>query len=188
MSDSAKKAAVLLATGAEEMEAVTIIDILRRGGVEVRVITPGTSCEVICSRDVVLLADSLWDDQWLGTADMLVVPGGMGGTRALQAEPRAIAALQRAAATDRLVAAICAGPAVLATAGLLEGRRATCYPGLEGELTGASYQSDQPVVSDRGVITSQGPGTAIAFALELVRTLCGSDVAAAVVGDLLLEA
>jgi len=187
MSDSAKKAAVLLATGAEEMESVTIIDILRRGGVETRVVTPEPDRKIRCSRHVVLLADSLWDEDWLNNADLLVVPGGLVGTRALQAEPRVIAALQRAAAGGRYVAAICAGPAVLATAGLLAGRRATCYPGLQGELSGADYQADQPVVNDGGVITSRGPGTAIAFALELVRTLCGTAVAESVAGELLLK-
>jgi 4-methyl-5(b-hydroxyethyl)-thiazole monophosphate biosynthesis len=185
MGGTTKRAAVWLADGVEEMEAVIVLDVLRRGKVEVRGIALGDRREVRGSRGVELLADSGWDDAWLQGADVLVVPGGMGGMEALRGDVRVLDRLRRAASAGKWIAAVCAGPLVLARAGLLAGRNATCYPGLETELAGAKPSSERVVV-DGHVITSQGPGTAMEFAVAILRLLVGDAVADGVAKGLLL--
>lgn len=186
MIGTTQRAAVWLADGVEEMEAVIVLDVLRRGKIDARGIALGDRCEVKGSRGVGLLADSPWDDAWLAAADLLVVPGGMGGMEALRADERVLAHLRQAADAGRWVAAVCAGPLVFARAGLLAGRTATCYPGLEPELTGARHSTARVVVDGR-IVTSQGPGTAMEFAVTLVRCLAGAAVADSVAQGLLLH-
>lgn len=185
MSEGSKRAAVWLADGVEEMEAVIILDVLRRGKLDVRGVSLGDRREVKGSRGVVLVADTAWDEAWLRAADLLVVPGGMGGMEALRADSRVLDHLRRATAEGKWVAAVCAGPLVLARAGLLAGRKATCYPGLEGELAGA-VPSPARVVVDGRLVTSQGPGTAMEFSVALLRALAGDAVADSVAKGLLL--
>ena len=168
-----KRVLVPLARGCEELEAVTVIDLLRRAGVEVVTasLEPGP---VECSRGVVLVADRDLDE--IGDEDfsMIVLPGGLPGADLLDADPRVRRLLERLAAADRYVAAICAAPKVLAHAGLLEGRSATAYPGvLEAE---GLETSGRAVVRDGHIVTSRGPGTAMDFALELIAVLCGEAV------------
>ncbi len=182
---AAPLAVVWLADGVEEIEAVTVLDVLRRAGIEALGMALGDALEVRASRGVRLLADCPWDAARVASADLLVAPGGMGGMQALRDDVRVTDALRDAVAEGRCVAALCAGPLVLARAGILQGRRATCYPGLEGDLSGAIPQTD-PVVRDGPVITSRGPATAMAFAVELVRALCGAEVAATTARGLLL--
>lgn len=146
----------------------------------------GANLEVRGSRGVRLRADLPWDEAWLAASALLVVPGGMGGMQALRADARVLEQLRRAAREERLVAAVCAGPLVLAAAGILEGRRATCYPGLESQLHAVEHRCTA-VVRDGNVITSQGPGTAMAFAVELVRALAGDTTAHDVAQGLLLS-
>ena len=167
---------VPLATGCEEMEAITIIDVLRRGGIEV--ISAGLeSGPVTCSRRCVIVPDTTLDAVLEDEFDMVVLPGGLPGADHLNADPRIIGLLQAMDASGGYTAAICAAPKVLATAGLLDGRSATSYPGVLAaiEVPGLRFTAD-PVVEDDRVITSQGPGTAMDFALALVDVLAGPDV------------
>ena len=163
---------VPLAEGCEEIEAVTIIDLLRRAGIEVTVagLEPGP---ITASRGVVLLADTAIEELEGETFDMIVLPGGGPGSDALDCDERIHALLRAQHAAGRYVAAICAAPKVLAHIGLLEGRKATAFPGtLEGE-PGDIHLQDAPVVIDGKIVTSKGPGTAMVFALTLIELLLG---------------
>lgn len=165
------KALVPLAPGCEEIEAVTIIDILRRAGVEV--VSAGlTAGPVKASRGVLLLPDATLDEALKQEFDLVALPGGMPGMTNLKNDPRIISLLKHMAAAGKYVTAICASPAVLAEAGLLTGKRATCYPGFLDQATDVT-QDNAPVVRDGRVVTSRGPGTAMDFALELVELLAG---------------
>ena len=165
---------VPLAQGCEELEAVSIIDLLRRAGVEV--VTAGLNeGPVTCSRGVVILPDTVLDEVLEDDFDMMVLPGGLPGADHLDADERVQRLLKRLSAQGKYTAAICAAPKVLASAGLLRGRTATSYPGVIDamDLEGTRYL-DQPVVTDGKVITSRGPGTAMDFALELIEQLVGA--------------
>jgi 4-methyl-5(b-hydroxyethyl)-thiazole monophosphate biosynthesis len=163
---------VPLAPGCEEIEAVTVVDILRRAGIEV--ITAGLEAGLVkASRGTVLVPDTELDQALRQEYDMVVLPGGMPGAEHLKNDPRIVALLQRMAATDRYVAAICAAPMALHAAGVLEGRRATSYPGVLDQLAGSHRYEKQAVVTDGKVVTSRGPGTAMDFALALVELLAG---------------
>jgi 4-methyl-5(b-hydroxyethyl)-thiazole monophosphate biosynthesis len=167
------KVLVPLADGCEELEAVTIIDLLRRAGVEVVVagLKPGI---IKASRGVLLVPDCPLDAALHDSYDMLVLPGGMPGMTHLREDARIRALLQKLASEGKYTCAICAAPVVLAEAGLLENKSATSYPGfLDDMKLGATQLSDAPVVVDGKVITSRGPGTAMDFALELILALCG---------------
>ena len=164
-----------LANGCEELEAVTLIDILRRAGIEV-VTAALVEGPVTASRGVVLLADQLLDEVLEQDFDMVVLPGGLPGADHLNADPRVHALLQRMADEGRYTAAICAAPKVLLDAGLLDGRQATAYPGaIDASAAVRTRLLDEPVVSDGKVLTSRGPGTAMDFALTLVERLLGAD-------------
>ena len=165
------KVLVLLAQGCEEIEAVTVIDILRRAGTEVT--SAGLDdLPVLASRGVVLLADTTLDLAQHQDFDMIVLPGGQPGTDNLRADKRLIALLQKMAQQGKYVAAICAAPSVLAAAGLLDGRKATCYPACLDNFPKVNLQT-AAVVEDGKLITSRGPGTAMDFALALVERLAG---------------
>ena len=165
------KVLVLLAQGCEEIEAVTTIDILRRAGIEVT--SAGLDdLPVLASRGVVLLPDTTLDLAQHQEFDMIVLPGGQPGTDNLKADKRLIALLQQMAQQGKYVAAICAAPSVLATAGLLDGRKATCYPTCLDAFPKVDLQTGA-VVEDGKLITSRGPGTAMDFALALVERLAG---------------
>ncbi len=186
MGPHERQAAVLLADGVEEMEAVIVLDVLRRGRIDARGMALDSRLEIKGSRGVRILADLPWDEAWLAGSALLVVPGGMGGMETLRADSRVLEHLRRAVREERLVAAVCAGPLVLAAAGVLQGRRATCYPGLEAQLRPAEHRSTS-VVRDGNLITSQGPGTAMGFAVELVRAVAGDAIAHDVAQGLLLS-
>ncbi|MEK7321977.1 MAG: DJ-1 family glyoxalase III [Pseudomonadota bacterium] len=164
-----------LATGCEELEAVTVIDILRRGGVDVVSAGLGApGAPVRASRGTVLVPDTSLDEALKQDYDMVVLPGGLPGANHLNDDTRIRELLQRMAYQEKYIAAICAAPKVLADAGLLKGRRATSYPGTlnAAQLDGVNYQ-DSSVVQDGTLITSRGPGTAMDFALALLETLAG---------------
>ncbi len=179
-----KKALVLLAPGCEEMEAVIIIDVLRRAGINV--CAAGLEAGVLtASRGVRLLPDVALDD--LADAkdyDVIVLPGGMPGTMALRADLRVRDLLLWYQSAGRLVAAICAAPLVLDAHGLLDGKTYTCYPGADKEIQGGTRRN-QAVVEDGNLVTSMGPGTAIDFALTLVRRLAGAEAEKSVAAGLL---
>jgi len=164
---------VPLAEGCEELEAVTIIDLLRRAGIDV--VTAGLDAEPVrCSRGTVLIPDSHLDDVIEGDFDMLVLPGGLPGADHLDADPRIHRLLQRMRDNNRYTAAICAAPKVLASSGLLQGKQVTSFPGvLDGLAVEGMEFSTDPVVRDGKVITSRGPGTAMDFALMLIEELSG---------------
>ena len=167
------KVLVPLAQGCEELEAVTIIDILRRAGIEV--VAAGLAAgPVRASRGTVLLPDATLDEVQQQSFDMVVLPGGMPGSEHLKNDARLIALLQRTAAAGKHVAAICAAPMALHAAGLLQGKQATSYPGFLDGVAGVTV-SASAVVQDGTVLTSRGPGTAMDFALALVEVLAGGD-------------
>ena len=164
---------VPLADGCEELEAVTIIDLLRRADIEVVVagLAPGI---VKASRGTQLMPDTTLDAALLDEYDMVVLPGGMPGAQHLKDDARVIALIQKMAATGRYTAAICAAPTVLAEAGVLSGKTATGYPGFLEKMNLADVTlSSEAVVRDGLVVTSRGPGTAMDFALSLVELLAG---------------
>ena len=169
------RALIPLAQGCEELEAVTIIDLLRRAGVEV--ITAGLDNQpVTASRGVVLLPDTDLDSVLQQQFDMIVLPGGLPGADHLDNDPRIHALLTRMAEQGKYTAAICAAPKVLANCGLLDGKQATSYPGVLDQMNLPKVNVDlKPVIRDGKVITSRGPGTAMDFALELIETLMGRD-------------
>lgn len=165
-----------LADGCEELEAVTIIDVLRRAEIEV-VIAGLKEGPVRASRGVTLVPDTTLDAaRARGDFDAVVLPGGMGGTHALAADARVAALLKELAAAGKTVAALCAAPLVLAKAGLLTGRRFTAYPGVLKDADAGGTQTGAAVEVDGNLVTSRGPGTAMDFALALVEVLCGRTV------------
>jgi 4-methyl-5(b-hydroxyethyl)-thiazole monophosphate biosynthesis len=162
-----------LAQGCEELEAVTVIDLLRRARIEV--VTAGLEDgPVRGSRGTVLMPDTVLDRVMDEDFDMIVLPGGLPGAQHLDADERVHRLLRRYHAEGRFAAAICAAPKVLANAGLLAGRSATAYPGV---VTEAEFPEVRvlgvPVVVDGKVITSRGAGTAMDFALQLIESLAG---------------
>lgn len=167
------KVLVPLAEGCEELEAVTIIDLLRRAGIEV--VTAGLQPGIVkASRGTQLLPDATLDAVLRVEFDMIVLPGGMPGAQHLREDPRIIALLKKMAEQGKYTAAICAAPTVLAEAGLLVGKRVTSYPGFLDKLDvpGMAYLKDA-VVKDGKILTSRGPGTAMDFALALIEALAG---------------
>lgn len=179
------KVLIPLATGFEEIEALTIVDILRRANMEV-VVAGLQSGPVIGAHNISIVPDASLDDIDAGAFDMIVLPGGQPGANNLNADQRIHALLKEFAAKEKLIGAICAAPIVLAAAGLLDGKKATCYPSYIGRLNGAIYE-DAPVVSDGTIITSQGPGTSIPFALEIAARLSDSQSADSVSKAMLVQ-
>ncbi|NJD30722.1 MAG: DJ-1/PfpI family protein [Gammaproteobacteria bacterium] len=171
---------VPLAQGFEEVEAVTIVDLLRRAGIEVRTASLAGS-QVTGSHGITLAADMLLDDAVAADYDMIVLPGGMPGSDHLKKDARVVALLRQFAAEGRFTAAICAAPGVLAHAGLLDGREATSFPGfLRDDSAPGLRLSEAAVVVDGKVVTSRGPGTAIEFSLALIELLVDKEAADAV--------
>lgn len=168
------KVNIFLADGFEEVEALTVVDLLRREGIQVDMISISGKREVEGSHGITVLADKLFEEAM--EADAIVLPGGMPGTIHLK-EHAGLASMIRAyVAADKLLAAICAAPTVYGEMGLLQGKRATCYPGMENGLLGAEKSSDMVVV-DGNFVTSRGMGTAIEFGLVLVSILKNKETA-----------
>ena len=173
-----KKVLVPLAPGFEEIEAITVIDILRRAGVDV--VVAGTQPGPIeASRKTKHLADCTLDDVRAEDFDMIVLPGGLPGATNLRNDARIQKFIQILQAKNRRIAAICAAPTVLAAYGVLKDRTATSHPSVRAEVaTAAKKISDERVVVDGPIITSQAAGTAMEFAFKLVEILCGPEKAA----------
>ena len=158
---------VLLANGFEEIEALTPVDVLRRAGLDV--VTVGLSGkEIRGSHGITVMADALPEDIDLTKVDTVVFPGGMPGATNIDAHPFTDKVINAVTKSGGRLAAICAAPLVLGRRRLLEGRHATCYPGFEGELLGATV-SENSVVTDGNITTAKGMGVALEFAKELVR-------------------
>ncbi len=166
---------VPLAQGCEELEAVTIIDLLRRASITV--VSAGLDKEVVtASRGVMLIPDTTLDEAMKQSFDMIVLPGGLPGAEHLNNDPRIHQLLKQMHQQGKYTAAICAAPKILADAGLLANKSATSYPGVLENMSIQNMQLlEAPVVKDGQVVTSRGPGTAIDFALELIETLVGQD-------------
>ncbi len=166
-----KTVLVPLAQGCEELEAVSVIDILRRAGINV--VSAGLDAQPVRgSRGTVLVPDTTLDEALKHDFDMVALPGGQPGTNNLKADARILALVQRMAQQDKYVAAVCAAPSVLAMAGLLDGKRATSFPGSLDPFPNVN-RIGGAVVEDGKLVTSRGPGTAMDFALTLVEKLAG---------------
>lgn len=167
---------VFLADGFEEIEGLTVVDILRRAGVETQTVSIRDEPDIMGSHQIPLKADICLKDADFSDTEMLVLPGGMPGTLHL-GECKALTDLLLAfAESGRKVAAICAAPSVLGDLGILKGRKACCYPGMEERLAGAEVVYDKVAV-DGNVTTSRGMGTAIPFALSLAEQLTSKEKA-----------
>lgn len=176
---------VILGTGFEEVEAIAPVDILRRCGVTVKTAGIG-GLQITGAHGITVTADCTVDDLDLDVMDMIVLPGGLGGVASINSSEAALAAVSKAWNDGKYVAAICAGPTVLARLGLTAGKSVTGYPGTEPQLGDCQYVSDAPVVVDGRLITSRGPGTALLFGWKLAEILCGAEAAAQVAAGMLL--
>ncbi|QIB68419.1 DJ-1/PfpI family protein [Aminipila butyrica] len=176
---------VHLAEGFEEIEALACVDILRRGGIQTLLVSVSGAQLVRSVRGVGVEADLLFEEADYEACEMLVLPGGMPGAKNLQEHQGLTRQIHRFAEAGKGIAAICAAPMILGHAGLLSGRRATIYPGMEAHLQGASISADR-VVADGNLITSKGPGSAMEFALAIVAALKGSETAEILKKDLVM--
>ena len=165
-----------LATGFEETEAVTIIDVLRRANLDVTIVSITGSLEVTVAHNITIEADQLYDEADYTTAAMIILPGGMPGTTNLLNHTGLTGQLKKFYKEKRFIAAICAAPMILGSLGFLQNRKAVCYPGFESKLTGATV-SNAPFMVDGNIVTGRGVGTALAFSLEIVRLLKGEHLA-----------
>jgi 4-methyl-5(b-hydroxyethyl)-thiazole monophosphate biosynthesis len=172
------RALVLLADGCEEMEAVIVMDTLRRAKWDVVAagVTPGA---ITASRGVRLLPDAAWADVDPARFDILVIPGGSRGVDNLVRDQRVLETVRQFCGAGKRVAAVCAGPLVLQAAGVLAGKRVTSHPGVAQKVTQA-VRMDEAVVKDGRIITSQGPGTSFAFALAIIADVDGQAKADAI--------
>ncbi len=178
-----------LAAGFEEVEAVGLIDVMRRGGIEVRIAyiddTLGHGKVVVGANGIGVKADTALKNVISDDFDMMVLPGGWDGTYALAEHARVIELVQEFKA-NKIVGAMCAAPFVLKKAGVL-GNNYTCYPGAKDEIAHPGYREDLKVVEDGNVLTSQGPGTAVCFGLAIVKKLVGEESMQAVKDGMLLD-
>jgi len=181
-----KKVNIYLAEGFEEIEALTVVDVLRRAGVAVVTVAVSASKEVNGAHHITVIADQTFDEIDNKAADMLVLPGGMPGTRNLEKHEGLRSLIKDFYENERYIAAICAAPSILGKMGLLESSMATCYPGFEEDLKGAIH-SEEPVIRHKNIITSKGPGTAMLFALELVELLVGREIKEELKDSLILQ-
>ena len=163
------KVAVILANGFEEIEALTVVDVMRRANITCHMV--GFEDTVTGSHAIQVQADRVFDGN-LSEYDMIVLPGGMPGSAHLRDNKQLITELQKFEKIGKKVAAICAAPIALNQAGLLEGRNFTCYDGVQEQIANGHYHKETVVV-DGNVITSRGPATALAFAYHLVEILGG---------------
>jgi 4-methyl-5(b-hydroxyethyl)-thiazole monophosphate biosynthesis len=161
---------VFLGSGFEEIEALTVVDILRRSNIEVTTVSIIGDLEVTGAHDITVVADKLFNDIDYQEVQMLVLPGGMPGTRNLQNHKGLHKQLLQFERQKKWIAAICAAPGILGKMGFLQGKRAVCYPGVENQLTGASITKNK-VEIDGNIITGRGMGTAIDFALQLTAVI-----------------
>lgn len=164
------KTYVFLADGFEEIEAVVTIDILRRAEVEVQTISISSLKEVNGAHGISIIADQLFEEVDFSDAEMLILPGGMPGTKNLEAHLGLKTLLAEQAAKNRYIAAICAAPSILGKMGLLRGMEAVCFPGFESSLLGATLSTEK-VVHSNTIITAKGAGVATEFALKIVEIL-----------------
>ncbi len=162
---------VFLADGCEEIEALTQIDVLRRANIEVMGVSITTEKLIKGGHGIEFMADATIYDIDFDKVEMVVLPGGLKGRDNLMSCREAVTVCKKFNELGKYVAAICASPSVLGENGILQGKKAVCYPGFEAQCRGAQMMGEQKVVTDGNIITSRGPATAMDFALELVRLL-----------------
>lgn len=170
------KAAVFFGTGYEEIEALTVVDILRRAGIETMMVSVMGEKSVAGSHNINVEMDALIEEMNFDQIDVIVLPGGMPGTKKLEACEALMAQVDDFASQGKLVAAICAAPSILGHRGILKGKRACSYPTFESHLEGAQVLQ-QPAVTDDNIITGRGMGAAIPFGLAILEKLQGSEAA-----------
>lgn len=181
------RAAIFFATGFEEIEALTVVDVLRRGGVAADMVSVTGEREVTGSHGITVKTDKLFAEADLDTADILVLPGGMPGTTNLEAYEPLMDKVDEFYRKGKYIAAICAAPSIFGHKGILQGRRACSNPGFESHLEGADVKREEAVV-DGTVITSRGMGTAIPFALAILEQFAGAEAAAQMKEKLVYQA
>lgn len=165
-----------LAKGFEEIEAITIIDVLRRAGLDVKTVSVTGTLKVPGAHQIQVEADLLFEEADYNRATMMILPGGMPGTTNLLNHKGLLDKLKVFHDNGKLIGAICAAPMVLGSLGILAGKSAVCYPGFESHLIGATVSKD-PFATDGNIVTGRGVGTALGFSLEIVRILKGEKLA-----------
>lgn len=180
------KVAIFLATGFEEIEALTVVDLLRRVHVEIDMVSVTGEKKAIGSHNIIVETDKTINQLNFNEYDMLILPGGMPGTLNLEACEVLMSQVDAFYAQGKLLAAICAAPSILGHRHMLEGRLACCYPGFEKDLLGANV-SLEPVCVDGKIITSRGMGCAVEFGLKIVEILRGEEVSKDLAGKIIYE-
>lgn len=165
-----------LANGFETIEALCVVDIMRRGGIDVTTVSINSDKEVVSAQNIKVIADATFDEVDFSDGDALFLPGGMPGTTNLEAHEGLKNLIFDYYKNDKYLIAICAAPSILGHFGLLEGKKATCYPGFEKDLEGALYKGDG-VVEDGKVITARGMGKTIDLGLKLLKIFDGNELA-----------
>ena len=171
-----KKAVMLFANGYEEVEALMTVDLLKRAGVDIRLVSINDDMTVTGSHGISVTMDTKLSRIQLKEEDAIIIPGGMPGTMNLGVYVAVTGALKQMNRDGKIVAAICAAPSVLGKCGILEGKKATCYPGFEDKLIGAEIVN-KAVVTDGNIITSRGLGTSMEFGFELIKKLISEEKA-----------
>ena len=177
---------MLLGTGFEETEAIAPLDLLRRAGVEIT--TVGINGKVVYgSHHIGIEADLELGQMDLSRLDMIVLPGGLGGVASIKASEKALDAVRFAYENGKYVAAICAGPTILAILGITDGKNATCYPGCESQMGSAIIHENAAAVTDGKIITGTSAGCAIPFGLQLIAALKGQEAADAIARQIVIR-
>lgn len=182
-----KKVAIFIGDGSEPIEVVAPADALRRGGVDVHIVSVMSSPEVKMAHGITIAADALIDQVDMDAYDMLIVPGGNGGVENLGRNQKLADALISFINQGKQVSSICAGPTILAKLHLLDGFKATCYPGCQTDFPEGSYVAGPTVVTDNNLITASGPGVALDFGIAMLRALEGDQVADSVASGMLVS-
>lgn len=177
---------LLLGTGFEETEAIAPLDLLRRAGVEVA--TVGINGKVVYgSHGIGIEADLELGQMDLTSMEMVILPGGLGGVASIKASQAALDAVRFAYENGKYVAAICAGPTILASLGITDGKNATCYPGCESQMGSAIIHENAAAITDGKIITGTSAGCAIPFGLQLIAALKGKEAAEAIAKQIVIR-
>ena len=166
---------VPLAKGFEEIEAISIVDVVKRAGIEVIIGSVNGALEVVGAHGITIKADKSIKDISADALDMIVLPGGWGGTKILAEDEKVQFLIKEMDAKGKHIGAICAAPFALDKAGVLK-EKFTCYPSVEEEIKNSGYDATKKVISDKNILTSRGPATAICFGLEIVGILAGEEI------------
>lgn len=170
------KAYTFLANGFETVEALAVVDLLKRAGVEVVTVAVGEDKTITSAQKIPVVADMMVSEGQYTDADLIFLPGGMPGTTNLEANETVMTTVKKQYESGRLVAAICAAPSIFGHLHMLQGRKATCFPGFEQELLGAEYQASG-VVTDGNVVTARGMGKSLELGFTLIEILLGKEKA-----------